>query len=237
MIPYHVLIPAYNAEHTLPILLSQLQKLREKPISILVIDDGSSDATSAVVKEFKVEGFKFPQNRGKGRALRHGFNMLLENTDADYIVCLDADLQHPVSFIPVFINEAENKNSWFVMGYRHQSISVMPWSRILSNFITSQIISGLTGQKIRDSQCGFRLIAKSVLREINLQEDGFQLESEMLLRIATRKIRIDQVAIPTIYNHDNSHIHHFKDTIKFIVLIIKEIGYKLRCSLKNKKQK
>jgi glycosyltransferase involved in cell wall biosynthesis len=237
MLTYHVLVPAYNAGGTLPILLGQLQNLHDKPEGVLIVDDGSTDATTDIAKQYNADVFRFPQNRGKGRALRQGFTMLLENRNADYIICLDADLQHPVSMIPDFIRTAENKKSRFIIGYRSRSIKLMPWPRILSNFITSRILSFLTGQNIKDSQCGFRLISKEVLKETPLQENGFQLESEMLLRLASRRIRIDQIPVPTIYTRGNSHIHHVQDTIKFISLIIKEIGHRVWYSLKNIKQK
>jgi glycosyltransferase involved in cell wall biosynthesis len=237
MLSYQVLIPAFNAEKTLPILLQQLHELPQKPAGILVIDDGSVDSTRAVALAWKAQIFRFAHNQGKGKALRQGFAMLKDDRSADYILCLDADLQHPVSSIPALLQVTEKLHSRFVLGIRKRSSSAMPWSRRLSNSITSTVLSILTGQKIRDSQCGFRLVAKNVLREISLHEDGFQLESEMLLRIGARKIRIDQVSIPTIYNAGGSHIRHLQDTFRFIRLIIKEIGLRCRCSLSSKKQR
>jgi glycosyltransferase involved in cell wall biosynthesis len=231
---YQVLIPAYNAGKTLSTLLGQLQELPQKPVNVLVIDDGSDDSTSDLARSVKAQVYRFSHNRGKGRALRQGFSMLMQNQDADYIICMDADLQHPAESIMDLLAAAEKCNSQFVIGVRNRSWSSMPWARRLSNFLTSAVISILTGQKIKDSQCGFRLIAKDVLKEISMREDGFQFESEMLLQIAAKKIEIDQVPIPTIYNAAGSHIHHVQDTLRFILLIIREIGQRVVCSLKSK---
>jgi len=235
MLSYQVLIPAYNAEKTLAELLRQLRELPQKPVNILVIDDGSKDSTSDIARAAGVQLYRFSHNSGKGRALRQGFSMLQNDCSAEYIICMDADLQHPPACIPDLLTAAEVRASRFVIGTRSRSWSSMPVSRRLSNFLTSMMISMLTGQKLKDSQCGFRLIAKDVLKEISVSQEGFQLESEMLLRIATRKIRIDEVPIPTIYNSAGSHIHHFKDTLRFILLISREIGQRVKCSLKNKK--
>jgi glycosyltransferase involved in cell wall biosynthesis len=237
MFSYQVLIPAYNAAKTLPVLLRQLEELPQKPAGILIIDDGSTDSTSAVAAAGNARIYRFPRNQGKGRALRQGFDLLRDDQKAGFIVCLDADLQHPVSSIPVLLNEAEKLQSRFIIGVRQRSSSTMPLSRRLSNSITSRVISLLSGQMIRDSQCGFRLVAKNVLREIKLSENGFQLESEMLLRVAARKIRIDQVPIPTIYNSEGSHIHHVLDTTRFILLIFKELGRLLKWNIQSKRQK
>ena len=97
----------------------------------------------------------------------------------------------------------------------------MPAHRILSNSITSYILSKLTGQKIEDSQCGYRLIKRKVIEKMELGEDGYQLESEMLLKSAQNDVKIDFVPIPTIYNTEKSHMRNFSDTLKFIRLIVK----------------
>ena len=99
----------------------------------------------------------------------------------------------------------------------------MPILRYLSNTLTSFIISKITGQDIKDSQCGFRLIKKDVLDTINISENGFQFESEFILMCARKNIKMFFVNIPTVYNDSSSNISHFRDTYKFVRLIIREI--------------
>ena len=103
----------------------------------------------------------------------------------------------------------------------------MPFSRVISNFITSFILSILTKQKILDSQCGFRLIHKNLLKELQLDKNDFQLESEMVLRASEKNIKIHFIPISTIYNTEKSHIRHIEVTFKFIFLIINEIKKRL----------
>ena len=237
MIKYQILIPAFNAGLTLPILLEQIEHLIEKPLSILVIDDGSTDNTEKRCTNGKAQIIKIEQNRGKGFALKYGIKQLLKDSQADHVLFMDADLQHPVSYIPYFLARAKEKGSVFIIGKRNKSIKNMPLHRIISNSITSFIISILSGQKIWDSQCGFRLIHKDVLKKLKMSADGFQLESEMLIRAAELNVKLDFIQIPTIYNAEKSYIGNFRDTYKFVLLIVKELLNRGPWSLIIKKKK
>ena len=223
MITYQVLIPAYNAEKTLPDLLAQLAAFRPQPESVLIVNDGSTDQTEAICNRPGITTINLEKNSGKGNALKQGFAAFLENEGTGYLLCMDADLQHPVASIGDFLNEAEKRQAKFVIGARDCSLKAMPLHRILSNKITSFFISVLTNQKILDSQCGFRLIHRDVLQQIELSEEGYQLESKMILSAASKGFQLTSVAIPTIYGKEVSHIGHVKDTLLFIRLILREI--------------
>ena len=97
----------------------------------------------------------------------------------------------------------------------------MPASRIVSNTLTSLIISLLIGQPVRDSQCGFRFYSRALLEHFVLSERRFHLESEALLRAGWGKWRIGWVSIPTIYNGSPSAIRHLPDTLNFVQLVLK----------------
>ncbi len=223
MFHYQILIPAYNAQSCLPELLESIYQLDEKPQNVIVVDDGSADATSEIAKQNKVELIQNKKNKGKGFSLRRGFRFFLDQNGSDYLLCMDADLQHPVSAIPDFIQFAKENNSRIVIGNRKKKISEMPLLRVLSNRITSAILGLFTRQDIKDSQCGMRLIHQDVLRSIELYENGFIFESEFILEAARKKIPIQFIDIPTIYNQENSNISHILDTFRFIRLILKEM--------------
>ena len=99
----------------------------------------------------------------------------------------------------------------------------MPFIRRLSNTITSLLISILTKQKIKDTQCGYRLYDLDLFNELESKEDGYQFESEILLKKINIKSKIKSVQISTIYNDSKSHINNFIDTYKFIKLILRNI--------------
>jgi len=234
MIKYNVLIPAYNAEKTISELISQLSSLEQPPENIIVVDDGSEDSTVRICEKHDVRLIRNVENRGKGFVLKVGFKAFLEEASTEYLLCMDADLQHPVSSVPDFLNIAAEKNSKFVLGVRRDRLKSMPGHRVLSNLLTSYIISWFSGQDVQDSQCGFRLIHSDVLKKVHLTENGYQLESEMLLESAKEGFLIDFVEIPTIYNDEKSYIGNVSDTFRFTRLIFREIKDRLGWSSRNK---
>jgi hypothetical protein len=84
----------------------------------------------------------------------------------------------------------------------------------------SNIISKICHQEIPDSQCGFRLIKKKLLDEINLTYSNYEIESELLIRASRLGYKIDQVPITTVYKQEKSYINPIIDTIRFIKLLI-----------------
>jgi len=234
IIKYDVLIPAYNAEKTISELLLQISALQQPPENIIVVDDGSEDKTAQICENHDVRLIRNFENRGKGYVLKVGFRAFLSDSSADYLLCLDADLQHPVSSIPDFLTTAHKNHSNFVLGVRKDRLKSMPGHRVLSNLLTSQIISWFTGQNIADSQCGFRMIHRDVLATVNLRENGYQLESEMLLECAKEGFTIDCVSIPTIYSEEESHIANFSDSYRFTRLIFSELMGRLGWSTRNR---
>ena len=110
-----------------------------------------------------------------------------------------------------------------LLGHRERAPS-MPPHRKFSNFITSFIISKITGVKILDSQCGFRRYSLNILKNIKFIEDGFQFESEVLIKTINRDIDIEQIKVSTIYDKNNkSYIKHLSDTLKFVRLILRSL--------------
>jgi len=222
---YTILIPAYNAESSLAKLIESILRHTAdfKPEKIVVVDDGSTDATLKTARSFPVELIALPENRGKGAALKEGYTYFLKQCRSDYLITLDADLQHPPENIADFLKTAKKHNSPVIIGQRNFTPPVMPLMRVLSNTLTSQIISGLTGLKIPDSQCGYRMIRRDILTRLELRENGFQLESEFFFRCKELNVRIDYCPIPTIYNDYGSSMHHVQDTLKFIQLMGREL--------------
>ncbi len=216
-----ILIPAYNPEAAvLSALLDRVSAAcRGLDYRVLIVDDGSQP-TVVLPERFKeVAVLRHPENRGKGAALKSGFGYFTTVHPVDVVVTLDADLQHPPEFIPRFLEVYRGRTAALVLGYRKRTPGIMPFHRILSNTLTSLIISLLTGQLVRDSQCGYRLIERRLLEEFPLRENGFHLESELVIRTGWRRRRIAHVPIPTIYNNQKSSIKNIPDTLNFVGLI------------------
>lgn len=220
---YTIIIPAYNAQDSISELLTQINQLVNTPTNIYVIDDGSSDETKSLAENNNATVYRFEKNHGKGTALQKGFELFEKQSKDTFLVCLDADLQHSPAAIKSFLEKAIKSECSLIIGSREIKIGRMPFMRYMSNKITSLILSGLTGQKIKDSQCGFRLIPRNILKENSFKENGFQFESEFILWCSKEKVPIEFVDIPTIYNSHGSSINHIGDTFKFIKLVIREI--------------
>jgi len=219
---YSVLIPAFNAQDTIALLLDQLEQIPVPPAHIFVINDGSSDKTQQYAEERRATVFSFKTNQGKGRALQKGIQLFKEQTDDDFVICMDADLQHSPAGIEAFLEKKIDYPDALIIGSRDIKITHMPVMRFISNKITSWILSVLTKKKIKDSQCGFRLVPRNILRDNNFKEKGFQFESEFILWCSKQGIAVEFVHIPTIYNRQGSSINHIGDTFRFLKLAIRE---------------
>lgn len=217
---YCIVIPAYRAADRLPSLVKRIFETISG-IHVFIINDGSQAGDYAFVEQDPdITVIHHETNLGKGAALKTGLKAA-RRQNYRFAVCLDADLQHEPQKIIDFIRMRETQDSQLVLGRRNFSHPIMPLHRILSNTITSLLISLRTGKRIHDSQCGYRLIDLEGICIDRLQEDGFQLESEFLLKALPANIRYSELNIPTIYNKSGSSINNLKDTVKFIILFLR----------------
>ena len=207
-----IVIPCYNAAGSLAELIHRIQAAAPK-IDILTIDDGSTDETTKVAADSGVTLLSFPDNRGKGAALRAGFKYALAN-GYEAVVTIDSDLQHLPEEIPLFIQKFDGES--LLLGTRLIDPELMPIGRCLSNNWTSMIVSVFSSRRVRDSQSGFRLIPCSILRTLNLESDRYDMESELLFKAGALSAPVGEVPIATVYTNSTSHISPFRDTGRFI---------------------
>lgn len=217
-----VLLAAYNEEKNIGRLLDEI---KIKGLKTLVVDDGSVDNTYALAREKADRVIKNECNLGKGAALKKGINYLLANEPFDYVLMMDADGQHSCDDIEKFISEAE-KGGQFIVGNRINDSAAMPWIRVVTNKFMSWLISSMVGQKIFDSQCGFRLVKRDVLDKITLTTNRFEIESELLIKAAKSKFSIKNIPIKSIYfAKQESKINPFWDTLRFVKFILSVLKY------------
>lgn len=198
-------IPFYNEQD---FLVEVIKKTLRYVDLIIAVDDGSTDNSLNLIKNIDdVEIIIFDKNYGKGAALKAGFSLAVE-FGFETILTLDADLQHNPDYIPDFI-EALKKYD-VVIGNRLSDLKNMPIHRILSNYITSFLLSLKTKKWIKDSQCGFRAYKNKVLQKISIYTSGFEAESEIIIRCAKNSFKIGFVNIPTIYGNEKSKMKSFQ---------------------------
>ena len=181
---------------------------------LLVIDDGSLDATAQILSDNGIPHLSHETNLGKGAAIKSGAKWAIEN-NFHWILTLDADQQHPPSSIPVFMERV--KEGVILIGQR-TDLKSMPLLRVFSNTFTSLLLSIRTNHLLRDAQCGFRLIPLSLLKEVTFKQNGFQFESELLIKASYADYTIKHINIPTVYGSEKSAMRNIYDTIKFAAM-------------------
>tara|TARA_B100000902_G_C27262237_1_gene891481 strand:+ start:383 stop:1039 length:657 start_codon:yes stop_codon:yes gene_type:complete len=209
-----IVIPAYNSNNTINILIKKITD--QTDVKILVIDDGSINKINIENKNAAIL-IRNNKNKGKGGVLKKAIKYALNN-NYSHILSIDSDLQHDPKHINSFLKI--DKDVDIVFGARELS-HPMPFHRVLSNKITSYIISCLVKQEIKDSQSGYRRYKLSIFKDKKLNENGFHFESELILKCIKRNTKIEHIPIATIYNNSISSIDNFLDTLKFIKLILK----------------
>lgn len=214
------LIPAYNEEKNIN---SVIQNLPADKKNIIVVDDGSNDKTSFIVKKMGVILIRHERNIGKGAAHKTGFNYAIKH-GYDYVITLDGDGQHIPQESKRFIKHLEkNRKQDIIVGTRAYSLQNMPALRFFTNFMTSLVVSILAHNKIRDSQSGYRAISTKVLKKIKLTTSNYQAELEILIKMGRMGYKIGEVPITIIYGISESKIRPYTDTMRFIQLILKSI--------------
>jgi glycosyltransferase involved in cell wall biosynthesis len=216
-VTHGAIIPALNGAAHLPALLEAIRRI-QPGVDLLVVDDGSTDGTGEVARRLGAEVVTHPVNRGKGAALATGFARALE-LGWEWAWTLDADGQHLPAEMQRFRDAAAGGGWDVVVGSRMDVPVGMPWIRRATNRFTSAVVSALAGQRIPDSQCGYRLFRVAKLRGLRLVTSRYDTESEILVRLARRGCRIGAAPISSVYGTESSAIRPLRDTVRFFRLV------------------
>jgi glycosyltransferase involved in cell wall biosynthesis len=210
------LIPAFNEAATIARVVTGISA---HVAAICVIDDGSTDGTADAARRAGADVLANPGGRGKGEAVRAGLARVLEG-DCTHVLLLDGDLQHLPEEAPLLIAEAGRTGADVVLGERRFDRLAMPASRYHANRIGSLALSKFVGVPIRDTQCGFRLFKIAALRGLRLRARGYDIETEMLVKLRRRGARIASVPITAVYAGQRSKLRPVRDTTKTCFLAV-----------------
>ncbi len=203
------LIPAYQCGRT---VFAVAAGARPHVARVLVVDDGSTDATAAEAARAGAEVLRRERNGGKGAALRDGLAALLSDPGLTHVLFLDGDGQHDPADIPKLL-AAARRGERFVIGSRMGERDAIPAYRYETNRIGGMILERMTGLPVEDGQSGFRLIEAGLLRGLALKSKGYLIETEILLKCAPRLERFCAVPVRAIYG-GSSHYRPVRDTWK-----------------------
>lgn len=209
-----ILVPTYNNDKT---ILSVISSLQEYCHNIIVINDGSTDNTQSLLKEFlgNITLITYPQNKGKGYALKQGF---LKAREKGFLaaITIDSDGQHLAKDIPLLLNAyLENPNS-LIVGQRSFNNPNMPQKNSFANRFSNFWFSLQTLKKLNDTQTGFRLYPLEKMGNMKPFNNRYEAEYELLVRCAWRNIKIVEQPINVYYPPIEERISHFRPTKDFI---------------------
>lgn len=207
-----VIIPCLNEARTIGPLVSEIR--RHLP-NVLVINDGSADATAAEAAHAGARIIHHREPRGKGSSLREAFAYACDR-GFSWALAMDGDGQHSPRDIPAFLRAAESSSASMLVGNRMQNARCMPFIRRVVNRAMSRILANLCAFPIPDSQCGFRLLDLHAWNRLRCSSDHFEIESEMIVRFLQAGHKIDFIPIETRYGSESSKIRPLKDTLRWL---------------------
>ncbi len=195
-----IIIPAFNEA---PVIGQVIQAIKQATAAlrpeIVVVDDGSRDATAEVAQQAGAKVLTHRLNRGLGASLGTGL-AYAKLTGADLVVTLDADGQHDPADINRVIRPLLNYRADVVIGTRLKSITGrMPLDRLALNWFSNLITWLLFGVWTTDSQSGFRAFSKKAIKFLNLKTQRMEVSSEIFAEIRRHNLKFTEVPIKVIY--------------------------------------
>ena len=219
-----IVIPAYNEVATLREVVSRALPHAER---VIVVDDGSTDGTSASLHGLPVTLLRNPTNLGKAASLRRGMERALLD-GASAVATLDADGQHDPEDLPRLVAAHLRHPEAIVVGARLHDKTSIPRARYLANRFANFWIAWAAGYPITDSQSGFRLYPARLLAALDIASErspGFVFESAVLIDAARRGVYSVAVGIPAIYRA-GARPSHFRPVVD-ILRITRMVAWKL----------
>jgi dolichol-phosphate mannosyltransferase len=200
-----VIIPTYNEKHNIARLIDQVLA-RDDRLDVLVVDDGSPDATGALVDSIKetnprVDVIHRPRKLGLGTAYIAGFKWALARHYA-FVFEMDADFSHDPAHLPQFLEALEGADLVLGSRYRNGRVTVVNWpvGRLLLSYAANVYARVVTGLQLFDSTGGFKCFRRQVLEAVELdavRSSGYAFQIEMNFRAWKKGFRI--VEIPIVF--------------------------------------
>ncbi|WP_415380168.1 glycosyltransferase family 2 protein [Halosimplex sp. TS25] len=220
-------IPAYNEEVAIG---STVVKSRQFADSVVVVDDGSTDATVKVAQDAGARVVELETNSGKGKAIQ----TLLSTVERDYdiyeaLVLIDGDGQHDPSEIPHVAEPVCNGEADLALGSRYVdegSGSETPLHRRFGQKVLDVLTLGSSHTKVSDSQSGFRALSPTAVEQLDVSTDGYGVESEMIERSVSEDLHITEQPISVRYEgvdgQTENPLRHGLSVVVFLLSLIRD---------------
>ena len=215
-----IIIPTYNNEKTLRRVVLEIMSIVPKE-SIIIVNDGSTDSTREILNEFENQVLILTneQNKGKGFSLRKGFKKAIE-LGFENAITIDSDGQHYPEDIQLIIEKGYENKGAVIMGSRNMQQDGVPQKSSFGNKFSNFWFKIETWITLPDTQTGFRLYPLEPLRKMHLFTNKFELEIEVIVRLAWKNVKFVPVQIRVKYDPDErvSHFRPGRDFFRISVL-------------------
>jgi glycosyltransferase involved in cell wall biosynthesis len=200
-----VAVPVFNNERT---VAEVVRGVLELGLPVLVIDDGSTDGSASSLAGLQVSRIDFPENRGKGMAVRAALAWTRQN-NFSHLITLDADGQHDPRDIPRFVEKIGEFPNRLIIGKRRFNTDVPGKSRFGRSWsnLWTRIVAG---QATPDSQSGFRAYPAGLLANMKFFGRRYEFEVEVLARASWAGLQLDWVDVSVRYFQGPERVSHFK---------------------------
>jgi dolichol-phosphate mannosyltransferase len=193
-------IPVFNEERHLKSVLREVRRFSQ---DLLVVNDGSTDATAELLdREQNLRIVTHPHNRGYGAALISAFDYFLAS-EFDVLVTMDCDGQHEPARIPVLLEALDWKTdivsgSRYLRDFRQATLPTPADRRQINQIVTAELNDQL-GLDLTDAFCGFKAYRRCPLTRLHITETGWGMPLQLWVQAAWHGLRIKEVAVPRVY--------------------------------------
>ena len=194
-----VVIPCFNEEKTLKLIVERVLNYKEIEKEILIVDDCSTDNSKSIINELsnkysEVRGIYLEKNSGKGSAIKKGFDLV----SGDIVLIQDADLEYDPKDYPALIKPFKNTDADIVYGSRFMGgeyVRLHFFWHFVANKLLTFMTNIVTNLNMSDMETGYKLFKKSVIQSINIKEKSFGVEPEITIKLAKKKFIFYEVPI------------------------------------------
>jgi glycosyltransferase involved in cell wall biosynthesis len=209
-----IVIPVFNEEAALPLVLGALFQMVDKSYEVIVVDDGSSDQSVAVASQFPCRVVKHTYNQGKGAALRTG----LREASGRNVMFIDADNTYPVELIPPMVRLLEQYD--LVRGIRESGRENIPLVNRLGNQLFDRIIHLLHPVEGGDLLSGMYGGRRDSLLKLDLESDGFDIEAEITVKAGARGMTCATLPITYVERVGEKKLKPFRDGLRILYRVL-----------------
>jgi glycosyltransferase involved in cell wall biosynthesis len=215
-------IPAYDAARTLATVVADVRAAWGNLGDIIVVDDGSSDATREIGAANGAVVVSHDRNFGKGRALRSGLHEAFERGHRA-AVTIDADGQHPADEAARLATYGDDHGA-LVLGIRDLAGAGAPRPNQISNAISNGFLSLFSRKVLRDTQCGLRRYPLPLALSLSAKDDGYAFEAEIILLAIAAGAPVIEVPIRVVYPEDRTtHFDSVRDPMRVVGRVVKTL--------------